>query len=386
MKRLLQPKHQMSGEYNIALMIDTFGDVLYRKIADILNLPLPDPEYQTTSFETEHTITSFVPEDFIEPEEVTVEHPEDDILSSGSEYSEYTLESKEESLLSYSYVESEGESESSDDSMSSDDSQKIFKNRKPNPEVEKKRLALLKLLSLPIEEAATWRPKKIKTIDNMSLEERGNHLTNLIASDFCEWVRSLGGDEQSEIDENMLKELFEVRMENPATRSVAIQIREKNVLYKKLADLFHLPEASFNKVLLKQLKSDFKAGKELPRLKAFGRALPVDLQFIPPKSKIMKSWPQHEDHFEDVFRDIADLSSTKEYCNFLIKNPMYKKPKYLQKIGRFSEAQDIDSDTRTVRKIVSEIISKSEITGLNTSVLTMDSKTLYNVGKIVKKF
>lgn len=55
-------------------------------------------------------------------------------------------------------------------------------------------------------------------------------------------MRKLGGDEKSFISEEILKELFQVGMDNPASRAICIKMREKRVLYYKLAEFLGVPE------------------------------------------------------------------------------------------------------------------------------------------------
>ncbi|KAG8248863.1 hypothetical protein J6590_032436 [Homalodisca vitripennis] len=215
-------------------------------------------------------------------------------------------------------------------------------------ELISKHKAILKFLGLPEAEAATWRVKETKDVSELSemtLEEQGDFLINKIAVDFCEWLRELGGSEKSFINEEILKELFQIGMDNPASRALCIKRKEKMVLYYKLAEFLRVPKKSFQEVLSLHLKWDAKMEKIQPKVKAFGKGLPKNLQFKTPNNKTAETWlewnkiSKEQLSFADVYSTIKDLRSTKEYCKWLKNHPEHKRPQYLVDQGMFGHLE-----------------------------------------------
>uniref|UniRef100_A0A1B6L837 Uncharacterized protein n=1 Tax=Graphocephala atropunctata TaxID=36148 RepID=A0A1B6L837_9HEMI len=327
----------------------------------------------------------------------------------GSAASPQVEDSKSQSLLSYiSETASELTSEHSVTKASSDedfDAQSDFveveKKVTTDHELVTKHKAILKFLGLPEAEAATWRVKETKDVSELSemtLEEQGDFLINKIAVDFCEWLRELGGSEKSFINEEILKELFQIGMDNPASRAICIKRREKMVLYYKLAVFLRVPKKSFEEVLSLHLKWDAKMEKTPPKLKAFGKLLPKDLRFKTPKNKTAETWlewnkiSKEQLGFADVYSTIKDLRSTKEYCKWLKNHPEHKRPQYLVDQGMFGNMASI-SDENSPRSTLGDNKQNSPNETMDASS-TLDEKNilpekieeLFNVKLDRKKF
>ncbi|RZF32189.1 hypothetical protein LSTR_LSTR004052 [Laodelphax striatellus] len=175
----------------------------------------------------------------------------------------------------------------------------------------------VKFLKYSERKAAVWRPEEVCSgdkLNEMSLSQRGEIITNMIAKDFCDWLRGLGGVEETSMDEDILKELFQIGLENPAARSICVQMRERPVVSHHLAEAVQIPERAFQKGLLRQIEWDVEAEKKGLKKWAFGRRLPPSQQWYPPRNQTSKMWfdtktiTDNLRTFSLLFKNITDLS------------------------------------------------------------------------------
>lgn len=89
----------------------------------------------------------------------------------------------------------------------------------------------------------------------------------------------------------------------------------------------NVPGASKLIMTNKHVMKDAKAEKTLPKTKAFGTALPPDIQFIPPDNQVHKRWLECEDvpvdieTMEAVWKDITMLRSVRGFVEWLQEHP-----------------------------------------------------------------
>nr|XP_018910578.1 PREDICTED: uncharacterized protein LOC109039534 [Bemisia tabaci] len=92
---------------------------------------------------------------------------------------------------------------------------------------------------------------------------------NKIASKFCAWLRSLGTDNStSSINEEVLKELFEIQLENPTSTGIETRIKELPFLPDVISDAENIPQRSFRALHRLNILMDAKTvGKSIDRPK-----------------------------------------------------------------------------------------------------------------------
>ncbi|XP_039279099.1 uncharacterized protein LOC111055636 [Nilaparvata lugens] len=215
----------------------------------------------------------------------------------------------------------------------------------------------VRFLQYPEKKAAVWRPEEVCSgdkLNEMSLSQRGEIITNMIAKDFCDWLRGLGGVEETSMDEDILKELFQIGLENPAARSICVQMRERPVVSHHLAEAVQIPERAFQKGLQRQIEWDIEAEKKGVRKWAFGRRLLPSQQWYPPRNHTTSMWfdtktiNDNLTTFSLLFKSITELRSVKEYCKWLEKNPQFEKPDYLLEKGLFRRLSEESNEESAI--------------------------------------
>lgn len=94
------------------------------------------------------------------------------------------------------------------------------------------------------------------------------------------------------------------------------------------------PGASKLIMTKKHVMRDAKAEKTPPKIKAFGTALPLNIQFIPPDNQVHKRWLECEDvpadieTMEAVWKDIMMLRSVRGFVEWLQEHPKVIIPYY----------------------------------------------------------
>lgn len=89
----------------------------------------------------------------------------------------------------------------------------------------------------------------------------------------------------------------------------------------------NVPGASKLIMTNKHVMKDAKAEKTPPKTKAFGMALPPNIQFIPPDNQVHKRWLECEDvpvdieTMEAVWKDITVLRSVRGFVEWLQEHP-----------------------------------------------------------------
>ncbi|CAH0669011.1 unnamed protein product [Spodoptera exigua] len=192
---------------------------------------------------------------------------------------------------------------------------------------EEKSNIYLDMLNKPIREQITWPTRYLQPEreDEKSLVKKADDLTDrvntvlgfsilettahIIANEFCEYMKQLGGDQQSKLfTPKAIKELFQLSR-----------------------------YASLNREITK----DIKAEQRTPNVTAFSQSLPMSSQYHPPRNETKKLWrsakhvPRELVTLKTVWEGITNLRSVKEYCRWMIHHPEHRRPPYLKSLGLF---------------------------------------------------
>nr|CAD7573078.1 unnamed protein product [Timema californicum] len=219
----------------------------------------------------------------------------------------------------------------------------------------------LKFLKKPHHRAASWRPLEpvvtptgIKPHPSTTLNQRAQALTNSINKNFCDWLLSLGGLEQSTMTEEILTELFQIGFDTPAAHALCVKVQEMPVIPRAVARAVNVPQAETRAGLRRELLIDAAAEKGEPHLVAFGECLPADQRFKPPKNRVREKWlqcdrvPPELESMEAVWKGITGLRSTKGFVEWLKQRPNLPRPKLPRRPGTVQRASEKDRRDRDV--------------------------------------
>ncbi|XP_058796457.1 uncharacterized protein LOC131667202 [Phymastichus coffea] len=204
-------------------------------------------------------------------------------------------------------------------------------NRKVNP------YALF--LNKPRRMAVIWRPlceKDMKGYDpKATLEMQATRLMDQICKEFCDWVRQLGGNEQV-IDEETLKDMFEINFKSDACKSTQVVIKEMPTVPLPVVKVRYCPEANELEATQKEIQQDLKVEGRPKCTFTFGRSLPRELRFVPPRKSVATKWldceyiPKDLENMDVVWNDIGHLDSVQEFHNFLNSKKVLRSSKLLK--------------------------------------------------------
>ncbi|XP_068628129.1 uncharacterized protein [Battus philenor] len=202
----------------------------------------------------------------------------------------------------------------------------------------------LKFLNEPKRDQITWKTKYLQPEkeDEKSLIKRAEDLTNRIATDFCEYMKDLGGDQQSQLfTVKAIKELFQVEFDTHIARSLQVVPKEIPAIIDGIAEATRNLELSREAVLSREISKDIIAERRLDRLLAFGRSLPKRDQWRCPRNDTKNQWrsakhvPEDLVSLKTVWEGITNIRSVREYCRWMIKHPEHRRAPYLNSLGMF---------------------------------------------------
>ncbi|XP_012537585.3 uncharacterized protein LOC105837385 [Monomorium pharaonis] len=180
-------------------------------------------------------------------------------------------------------------------------------------------------LKKPRRKVVTWRPltaADLKGYDpEATLEMRARNITDRICRDFCEWLRSLGGTDKV-IDEEVLRDMFEIDFTGEASRTMEMSIRELPMVPNEVAAARQCHDAGELAMTRKHLIRDAKAESKPAKTMAFGTAIPWQLRFVPPGNQVRQRWLRCENVMKDletmdvVWKDITHLESVKAFAKW----------------------------------------------------------------------
>ncbi|XP_075972406.1 uncharacterized protein LOC142974133 [Anticarsia gemmatalis] len=203
------------------------------------------------------------------------------------------------------------------------------------------------LLSKPVREQITWATHYLQPEreDEKSLVKKADDLTDRIANEFCEYMKQLGGDQQSQLfTPKAIKELFQIEFDTHVARSLRVVPKELPCVDDKVAHVTGHPENSRRSMLEREITKDIVAEQREDLVTAFGRSLPMHDQYHGPRNFTKKQWrssrhvPKDLVTLKTVWEGITNLRSVKEYCRWMIDHPEHRRPPYLSSLGLFDPA------------------------------------------------
>ncbi|XP_026674954.1 uncharacterized protein LOC113465161 [Ceratina calcarata] len=194
----------------------------------------------------------------------------------------------------------------------------------------------------PRRKVVTWRQLTKRDLEgydpDATLEMRADNSMKRICQDFCQWVETLGGTDNA-IDEQVLRDMFEIDFSAEACRAMQVLIQEMPVVPAEVALTRNCPEAGKLNMTKKHVMKDVKAERTPAKIKAFGTAIPWKLRFVPPNNQVENRWlrcenvPKDIETMEVVWKDITHLRSVLGFVEWLQQHPEVSPPNALRKIA-----------------------------------------------------
>ncbi|XP_046429570.1 uncharacterized protein LOC124184198 [Neodiprion fabricii] len=194
-------------------------------------------------------------------------------------------------------------------------------------------------INKPRRKAIKWRPLTERDMlgydPEATLSMRATRVTNKICEDFCTWLRGLGGGQSDDIDEEVLKDMFQIEFTAEACRAMQVLVKEIPMVPIAVAVARNTPGAGELALTRRHLIRDAKAESMLKKTIGFGSMLPRTLRFIPPKNRVDEKWLQCEnvprdlETMEAVWKGITHLDSVKGFLAWVEAHPGVKPPKIL---------------------------------------------------------
>ncbi|CAG9768630.1 unnamed protein product [Ceutorhynchus assimilis] len=201
--------------------------------------------------------------------------------------------------------------------------------------------------------AAVWRTLPPLSMNEMNLNQKAEAITEQIATDFINWLRDLGGDEELSLSVQSIIEMFEIGFHANSARSLKVGLKELPAVSKRIAIAKKCPQKAKRAVLRQEIVKDMRASKKKTTCTAFGRQLPPEMQVRPPAENYFKKWrscdrvPERLASMAAVWQGITHLKSTRAYCEFLLQRPEIKPPKYLLDAGMMDLRKLREEDTKS---------------------------------------
>ncbi|KAJ8664989.1 hypothetical protein QAD02_006651 [Eretmocerus hayati] len=194
-------------------------------------------------------------------------------------------------------------------------------------------------LKKPRRKVVVWRElteEDLRGYDpEATFEKRAARLMDGICKDFCDWLKSLGKNDHVTIDEETLKDMFEINFTAEACRATKISVQEMPTVPDTVAEARHCYKSGKLRMTRNQIYKDLKVEKRPKRVVAFGKNLPRELRFVPPKGRLAKKWlrcpnvPRDVEAMDIVWKDIMHLDSVRAFAEYLSENPKDASPTLL---------------------------------------------------------
>ncbi|KAJ2950692.1 hypothetical protein O0L34_g8952 [Tuta absoluta] len=203
------------------------------------------------------------------------------------------------------------------------------------------------LLKKPVREQITWATRYLEPEkeDEKSLITKADDVTDRIAKEFCQYMKELGGNQQSQLfTPHAVKELFQVEFNSHIARGLQVVPKEIPAVLEKIALAAESPESSQLAVLEREVSKDIKVETRPEKKVAFGTAMPSKEQWHTPQNNTQKTWrssryvPKDLVTMKTVWEGITTLRSVREYCRWMIENPEHRRAPYLRSLGMFDPA------------------------------------------------
>ncbi|CAH2268164.1 jg8171 [Pararge aegeria aegeria] len=265
-----------------------------------------------------------------------------------------------EPLLSYRktlHINRELDSDTDVEFISSDEDEK--------PSIHKE------FLKKPEREQITWNTRYLEPEreDEKTLVKRANDLTDKIAHNFCDYMKQLGGDQQSQLfTPKAIKELFQIEFDTHVARSLQVVPKEMPTVKEHIATITENTKMSEFAALGREITKDMKAECRGDHYQAFHRSLPKKEQWRAPRNDTKNMWrsarhvPRELVTLKTVWDGITNLRSVKEYCRWMIEHPEYRRAPYLRSLGMFdSTALDARLTFELQQQMSPPILSPTDI-------------------------
>ncbi|CAH0759139.1 unnamed protein product [Diatraea saccharalis] len=205
----------------------------------------------------------------------------------------------------------------------------------------------MQLLSKPEREQVTWpshylQPEKE---EDKTLIRKADDLTDKIATEFCKYMKELGGNQQSQLfTPKAIKELFQIEFDTHVARGISVVPKELPCVEDRIAEMSGFPEKAKLAALEREITRDIIAEKRPDKILAFGKSLPLGDRWRAPKNDTKELWrsarhvPRDLVTLKTVWEGITNLRSVKEYCRWMIDHPEHRRAPYLTSLGMFDPA------------------------------------------------
>ncbi|CAK1551735.1 unnamed protein product [Leptosia nina] len=202
-------------------------------------------------------------------------------------------------------------------------------------------------LRKPVREQITWSTRYLQPEQEheKTLVKKADDLTDRIANEFCDYMKELGGDQQSQLfTPRAIKELFQIEFDTHVARSLKVEPKELPSIDERIATVTGNAEKSRYAALDREISKDIKAERRPNNVKSFARSLPRHEQWRTPQNDTKNQWksarhvPKDLVTLKTVWEGITNLRSVKEYCRWMIEHPEYRRAPYLNSLGMFDTA------------------------------------------------
>ncbi|KAL0883842.1 hypothetical protein ABMA27_015927 [Loxostege sticticalis] len=203
------------------------------------------------------------------------------------------------------------------------------------------------LLNKPEREQITWATRYLQPEreEEKSLIRKADDLTERIATEFCKYMKELGGNQQSQLfTPKAIKELFQIEFDTHVARGLAVVTKELPCVEEKIANVTGYPEKARYAVLEREITRDIQAENRPDKISAFGHSLSLKDRWRAPRNDTKKLWrsarhvPKDLVTLKTVWEGITNLRSVKEYCRWMIEHPEHRRAPYLSSLGMFDAA------------------------------------------------
>ncbi|KAK0076010.1 hypothetical protein PV326_011131, partial [Microctonus aethiopoides] len=178
----------------------------------------------------------------------------------------------------------------------------------------------------PRRKAIIWRSLTERDLEGYdsgaTLRNHASKVTDEICSEFCQWLKSLGGFNTT-LDEEVLENMFETDFKAEACKTMQVSIKEMPTVPTVIADVRNCPDAGEVEITWKQQLQDLRAEKKAPSLVGFGTTVPQYVKFLPPRNHIENHWlqskgvPKNLETMDTIWKDITHLDSVKGFTKWL---------------------------------------------------------------------
>ncbi|XP_053600501.1 uncharacterized protein LOC128669602 [Plodia interpunctella] len=296
---------KLSPEKESQRLSEVLPKNLYKRVCDILEMPEVEPQHEESLEIKEHIIRRIIKEPLL---------------------------SSRKSL----YVNRELESDTDVEYPSDEESEGEFK-----PNIHQQ------FLSKPEREQVTWATRYLQPEkeEEKSLIRKADDLTDRIANEFCEYMKQLGGNQQSQLFKpKAIKELFQIEFDTHVARSLKVVTKELPCVEDRIAAAVGEPEKSEYAAVERQITRDIKEEERPDAYMAFGHSFARHDQWRAPRNNTKALWrsarhvPKDLVTLKTVWEGITNLRSVREYCRWMIEHPEYRRAPYLTSLGMFDPA------------------------------------------------